>query len=89
MDEGGESLLYEAFCAGAQWIEGRVVAQGGIGAAESTDTLKGNAESRTLIAALQLFIEQVLQGNPEEVGSGEWLSAAEAAELVKRIERTQ
>lgn len=49
----------------------------------------GTAESRTLIAALELFIEQVLQHDPEEVTSGEWLTAQAARDLINRIQRIE
>ena len=48
---------------------------------------EGTAESRTLVAALELFIEQVLQHSPEEVTSGEWLTAQAARDLIERIQR--
>lgn len=48
--------------------------------------LPGTAESRTIIAALSYFIDQVLNGNPEECQTGEWLSIAEAQALLKRLE---
>jgi len=44
-----------------------------------------NAEDkqmRTMIAALELFRDQVLIGNPEEVTTGEWLSAEDVTALV-------
>jgi len=41
--------------------------------------------NRTIAAALALFRDQVLAGNPEEVQTGEWLSAAEVTQLLARI----
>ena len=40
---------------------------------------------RTLIAALELFRDQVLAGEPEEVETGEWCSAAEVVALVAQM----
>lgn len=42
-------------------------------------------ELRTFIAALELFRDQVLIGDPEEVQKGEWLSAQEVASLIARL----
>lgn len=47
--------------------------------------LTGTPESRTLKAALQLFIDNVLETNPEEVISGEWISADAARNLLANI----
>lgn len=44
--------------------------------------LLGTAKSRTLIAALIYFRDQVLQGQPEEIGTGEWLSATAVQEWI-------
>lgn len=40
---------------------------------------------RTLIAALELFRDQVLLSRPEEVTTGEWLSAEQVTELIAEI----
>jgi len=42
--------------------------------------------TRTIIAALSLFRDQVLVEKPEEVTSGEWLSAAEVDSLIRRLQ---
>lgn len=84
----GEQLIYAAFVAGVQWVEGRVV-NGTTAAASPADTLRGTARERTIIAALRMFIEQVLSTRPEEVGTGEWLSAEETLQVVQDMERTQ
>jgi hypothetical protein len=49
------------------------------------EPLTGTPETRTLKAALQFFIDNVLDANPEEVVSGEWLSADAARNLLARI----
>lgn len=41
--------------------------------------------NRTLVAALELFRDQVLQGEPEEVATGEWLSAYQVNGLIREI----
>lgn len=48
---------------------------------------KDGIVNRTLIAALELFRDQVLVGVPEEVQSGEWLNAAEVNELIAQLAR--
>lgn len=44
-----------------------------------------SAEQRTLIAALELFIDQVLQHAEDEISSGEWLTVEQARHLIARI----
>lgn len=84
----GEQIIYAAFVAGAQWVEGRVV-NGTTAGSGAADTLVGTAKERTIIAALRLFVEQILSQRPEEVATGEWLSAEETLAVVKEMERTQ
>lgn len=72
-----ETLMREAWHAGAEAARLETA---------PTDVLLGTAESRTLVAALRLFSDQVLRYNPEEVRSGEWLSAAEVEQVVARLE---
>jgi hypothetical protein len=38
--------------------------------------------NRTVAAALALFRDQILSGDPEEVHTGEWLSAEEVTQLL-------
>jgi hypothetical protein len=40
---------------------------------------------RTIVAALELFREQVLVGSTEEVASGEWCSVGEVTELIHEL----
>ena len=40
---------------------------------------------RTIIAALELFTDQILSQDPEEVVSGEWCSRAECAALIAQL----
>ena len=44
------------------------------------------APARTIIAALVLFREQVLLGDPEEVTSGEWLNAHQVEGLIRSLQ---
>lgn len=42
--------------------------------------------NRTLIAALALFRDQILAAAPEEIRSGEWMSAREVNELIRQLQ---
>lgn len=44
---------------------------------------------RTILAALALFRDQVLAADPEEVTSGEWLSAAEVTAFITQLSQQQ
>lgn len=41
--------------------------------------------NRTIAAALELFRDQVLAGNPEEITTGEWMSVAEVNNLLRSL----
>jgi hypothetical protein len=43
--------------------------------------------ARTLAAALSLFMDQILSSTPEEIGTGEWCSMAEAQSLLERLRK--
>ncbi len=75
--------LRDAFEAGAQWQRDQMMP-----ARPHDLPLEGTLESRTIVAALQLFREQVLVHNPEEVKTGEWLNARDVEVLIHGI-RTQ
>jgi hypothetical protein len=42
--------------------------------------------TRTICVALAMFRDQVLVNNPEEVDSGEWMSAEETTRLIRRLQ---
>ena len=73
--------LYAAFVAGFYAAQGRVQQQ-------TVEPLTGTAESRTIVAALKLFRDQILSDLPEEVRSGEWLTPQAVDQLIDRLERT-
>jgi hypothetical protein len=52
---------------------------------KAEEALIGTPETRTLRAALAFFIDNVLDANPEEVTSGEWLPAELARKLLTTI----
>ena len=77
--------LFQAFSAGAKWQQHQGLLSAGRGAPAGDVPLEGTVETRTITAALELFKEQVLSANPEEVKSGEWLSAEEVDALIQRF----
>lgn len=74
-----EEWVYAAFKAGYEAALGRVV--------QPEVQISGTAESRTIIAALRLFLENVLPTATDEIASGEFLSIQQTEELIRRIER--
>ena len=79
-------LLFSAFKAGVAWHARSLTTAAR--ATKPTDALEGTPESRTLVAALSFFIDQVLIHHPEEVQSGEWLTATDATALIDTLRRT-
>jgi hypothetical protein len=80
-DSQTEGLLYAAYEAG--FIAATMQQNPQVG-----PPLVGSAESRTIIAALKLFIEDILPTAGEEIASGEFLSIPEVEKLIERLERT-
>lgn len=76
VDQPTEMLLWEAFKAGYEMAGGE--------RAPKDIPVTGTAETRTIRAALILFVDQVLQFNPEEVQTGELLSAADTQTIIDR-----
>ena len=73
-------ILEEAFLAGWQAATAQAPQ------VRPTDLpLEGTVESRTIVAALEMFKEQVLAGDPPEVQSGEWLNAKDVDVLIQGI----
>lgn len=81
-DGATEALLLEAYKAGYYAAMAQTSSMGG-------PALTGTAESRTVIAALRFFIEQVLVNAKEEIQAGEYLSIAETERLIQKFERIQ
>jgi hypothetical protein len=53
--------------------------------ADSSDVLEGTIQSRTLVAALTFFADQVLKQQPEETVNGEWLKADQISSLIEDV----
>ncbi len=87
VDAQTEQLMFAAFQAGYQLAS--TLQSGPIKPRPPEAPLSGTPKSRTLAAALRLFIDQVLQFGPDEVESGEFLSATEAERLITQIEGDQ
>lgn len=61
-----------------------------VDAAPSVDPpLLGTARTRTLLAALIVFKEQVLINQPEELISGEWVGLAELDQMIAELREAQ
>lgn len=77
-----ERILAEAFFAGANHVRRQAVLS-----ARAPAPLEGTVESRTIVAALAYFRDQVLAHRPEEVATGEWLNATDVDVLIQAIQR--
>jgi len=84
-------LLYEAYLAG--WIAGaqrqqrRATSPAPLPSAVGDLPPEGKP-TRTIIAALELFRDQVLAQDPEEIGLGEWCSPDEVTALIRQLQET-
>lgn len=82
--------VIDAFCAG--WAAAQAQTGGGAGMVQQTPTIDTRpvfspegAVARTLVAALEMFVDQVLRGADEEIASGEWCSVAEAQRVIAQL----
>ena len=86
-----QATLEEAFLAG--YIEGiratrraERAAPAAPAAQPQPPELPSDKVARTMVAALALFRDQILAGDPEEVSTGEWLSADEVTTLITELQ---
>ena len=81
-----QNVARRAFFAGVAYVRRHTPAE----PREPADPLPltGTKESRTIIAALKFFREQILSLTPEEVHTGEWLSASEVDAYLTHLEET-
>lgn len=77
-----EALLHAAFDAGMKWEREQALR----GIRRTEQPLEGTVESRTLVAALTFFRDQVLDAGPEEIRTGEWLNVADVDRLIRSIQ---
>ena len=77
--------LFRAFEAGIAYAEERALMKARGVKARVAEELEGTVESRTIVAALTFFREQVLAHSPEEVRTGEWMSTADVDRLIQAI----
>lgn len=83
-----ESLLREAFEAGwmqSALFQARRTMQAPPVTADVADLAPAGKPARTIIAALELFKDHVLRGEPDEVASGEWCSIGEVDQLIEGL----
>ena len=87
------ATLEQAFIAG--YVEGvRAARRAEIAARPpqpppAPDALTTTADAktyRTVVAALALFRDQILSGDPEEVTTGEWMSADETSNVIQQLQ---
>lgn len=81
LEERFMTLVWDAFKAGAAYMKTAAAV-----AEPPALPLLGTVESRTIIAALGFFAEQILSLAPEEVKTGEWLGKEDTLNLIKRLE---
>lgn len=74
----------DAFRAGWQAAQGQTMQAPPV-TADLTRLSPEGKTSRTIIAALEMFVDGVLRGNPEEILSGEWCSVEEAQALIAQL----
>jgi hypothetical protein len=82
--EEQRDLAWGAFVAGVLWMRGRLVAAPPVTADTAALSPAGKA-NRTIIAALELFRDQVLPTATEEISSGEWCDAQEIETLIHQL----
>lgn len=84
-----DATAIDGFLAGyeAGLLEGRraLLAQAPPVTADLTRLSPEGKTYRTIIAALEMFVDGVLRGNPEEILSGEWCSIEEAKALIEQL----
>lgn len=68
--------MMEAFLAGIAYLRQQV---------KKDPAFEGTVVSRTVVAALEFFLSQVLPQSQEEVKSGEWMRAEELQALIAEI----
>jgi|SRR5262245_11003361 len=78
-----DATLEDAFTAG--YVEGIREARRALARRPEAMSAEGKLQ-RTMIAALAHFRDQVLADNPEEVQTGEWLTAAEATAFIHQLQ---
>jgi hypothetical protein len=87
-----ESLLREAFLVGyacaVRDLQARTMAAPPVTADVESLAPEGKAR-RTIVAALELFKDQVLRGATDEIASGEWCSIEEVEQLIETLKNQE
>jgi hypothetical protein len=79
-----ERILFIAFFAGWTMQQQRTMTSAPV-TADVRELAPHTKAQRTIIAALELFRDQVLGSAEEEIASGEWCTLQEVAELIERL----
>lgn len=79
-----QATLAEAFVAGYFLAIGHVAQAPPVTADMETLAPAGKAR-RTIVAALEIFTDQILSQGPEEITTGEWCSVDEARALIAQL----
>lgn len=82
--EKHEQLLRETFLAGWRAALGQTMQAPPV-TVDVTRLAPEGKSYRTLIAALEMFIDGILRQQPEEIASGEWCSVEEAQALIEQL----
>jgi len=80
-----EAALEQAFIAGYQLAQGVTLHAPPPVTADVASLAPEGKPRRTIIAALQLFKDQVLAEHPEEIETGEWCSPEEVDQLLVQL----
>jgi hypothetical protein len=83
--ENPDATLVDAFIAGAAYQQGKTMGAPPVSVDVPTRAPAGKPR-RTIIAALQLFREQILPRATEEVASGEWCAIDEVDALIQQLQ---
>jgi len=77
-------ILKRAFVAG--WLAAQGVTVHAAPVTVDVDTLAPHTKAqRTIIAALEIFKDQILSQSPDEISSGEWMGPGEVDELIATL----
>lgn len=86
-DRAAIAVMRKAFLGGYAARGAQEVRSAGV--SDATEQLAPAGKTRrTIVAALQLFRDQVLTQSPDEIESGEWCSLAEVDELIQSLEES-
>lgn len=68
---------------------GALPATSSISTGEPESALPGTPQSRTILAALEYFVDQVLPMREEEIASGEWMTVDQVQDLIAQLKEKE